>query len=89
MLFKKLIRIVHRSAEHTSYAETASCTSFVRDLAEIIANQLGVKLAPIARGEFRPGEIRSLISDISRIRTIGYAPRTSIERGYARVNASR
>jgi dTDP-L-rhamnose 4-epimerase len=56
----------------------------VRDLAEIIANQLGVKLAPIARGEFRPGEIRSLISDISRIRTIGYAPRTSIEEGIAR-----
>ena len=56
----------------------------VRDLAEIIADQLGVKLAPIARGEFRPGEIRSLISDISRIRTIGYAPRTSIEEGIAR-----
>ncbi|ADV84484.1 NAD-dependent epimerase/dehydratase family protein [Terriglobus saanensis] len=56
----------------------------VRDLAEIIADQLGVKLAPIARGEFRPGEIRSLISDISRIRTIGYAPQTSIEEGIAR-----
>lgn len=56
----------------------------VRDLAEIIANQLGVKIAPIARGEFRPGEIRSLVSDISRIRTIGYTPRTSIEEGIAR-----
>jgi dTDP-L-rhamnose 4-epimerase len=56
----------------------------VRDLAEIIASQLGVKLAPIARGEFRPGEIRSLISDISRIRTIGYTPQTSIEQGIER-----
>jgi len=56
----------------------------VRDLAEIIADQLGVKLAPIARGEFRPGEIRSLISDISRIRTIGYTPQTSIEQGIER-----
>ena len=56
----------------------------IRDLAEIIANQLGVKLAPIARGEFRPGEIRSLISDISRIRTIGYTPQTSIEQGIER-----
>ncbi len=41
----------------------------VRDLAGIIAEQLGVKIAPLARGEFRPGEIRSLISDISRIGT--------------------
>ena len=56
----------------------------VRDLAKIIADQLGVTLAPLARGEFRPGEIRSLISDISRIRTIGYEPQTTIEQGIAR-----
>jgi dTDP-L-rhamnose 4-epimerase len=56
----------------------------VKDLAGIIAGQLGIDIAPIARGEFRPGEIRSLISDISRIRTIGYEPRTSLEEGIAR-----
>jgi len=55
----------------------------VRDLAGVIADQLGVKIAPVARGEFRPGEIRSLISDISRIRTIGYEPETTIEQGIA------
>jgi dTDP-L-rhamnose 4-epimerase len=56
----------------------------VRDLAGIIAEQLGVKIAPLARGEFRPGEIRSLISDIGRIRTIGYEPQTTIEQGIGR-----
>jgi len=56
----------------------------VRDLAGIIAEQLGIKIEPLARGEFRPGEIRSLISDISRIRTIGYEPQTTIEQGIAR-----
>jgi dTDP-L-rhamnose 4-epimerase len=56
----------------------------VRDLASIIAEQLGVAIDPIARGEFRPGEIRSLISDISRIRTIGYDPRVPLEEGIAR-----
>ncbi len=56
----------------------------VRDLANIIADQLGIDIAPLARGEFRPGEIRSLISDISRIRTIGYAPQTTIEEGIGR-----
>jgi dTDP-L-rhamnose 4-epimerase len=56
----------------------------VRDLAGIIAEQLGVKIAPLARGEFRPGEIRSLISDIGRLRTIGYEPQTTIEQGIAR-----
>jgi dTDP-L-rhamnose 4-epimerase len=56
----------------------------VRDLAGIIADQLNIKIAPLARGEFRPGEIRSLISDISRIRSIGYEPQVSIEQGIAR-----
>jgi dTDP-L-rhamnose 4-epimerase len=56
----------------------------VRDLAGIIAAQLGVAIEPLARGEFRPGEIRSLISDIGRIRTIGYQPQTTIEQGIAR-----
>ena len=56
----------------------------VRDLAGIIAQQLGVDLAPLARGEFRPGEIRSLISDISRIRTVGYEPSVTIEQGIGR-----
>lgn len=56
----------------------------VRDLAGIIAEQLGVKLEPLARGEFRPGEIRSLISDIGRIRSAGYEPQTRIEQGIAR-----
>jgi dTDP-L-rhamnose 4-epimerase len=64
-------------------AGSGSATS-VRDLASIIADQLGVKLAPLARGEFRPGEIRSLISDISRIRTVGYEPQTTIEQGIGR-----
>jgi dTDP-L-rhamnose 4-epimerase len=56
----------------------------VRDLAGIIADGLGVKIAPLARGEFRPGEIRSLISDISRIRTVGYEPQVTIEQGIAK-----
>jgi len=56
----------------------------VRDLAGIIADRLGISIAPLARGEFRPGEIRSLISDISRIRTIGYEPRTTLEQGIGR-----
>ena len=56
----------------------------VADLARIIADQLGVDIAPLARGEFRPGEIRSLISDISRIRTVGYEPSVTIEEGIGR-----
>ncbi len=56
----------------------------VRDLARIIADKLLIDIAPLARGEFRPGEIRSLISDITRIQTIGYEPSVTIEQGIGR-----
>ena len=56
----------------------------VRDLARIIAGKLGIDIDPLARGEFRPGEIRSLISDISRIRAAGYEPSVTIEEGIGR-----
>jgi dTDP-L-rhamnose 4-epimerase len=56
----------------------------VRDLAGIIGEQLGVAIDPITRGEFRPGEIRSLISDISRIRAVGYEPKVPLEEGIGR-----
>jgi dTDP-L-rhamnose 4-epimerase len=53
----------------------------VAEIAKIIADKLDIDIAPLARGEFRPGEIRSLISDIGRIRAIGYEPQTSLEEG--------
>ena len=56
----------------------------VRRLAEVIAEQLGVNIHPLARGEFRPGEIRYLTSDISRIQSVGYEPQVSIEEGIGR-----
>jgi len=56
----------------------------VAEIAEIIASKLNIDIAPLARGEFRPGEIRSLISDIGRIQTIGYEPQTSLEEGIGR-----
>jgi dTDP-L-rhamnose 4-epimerase len=56
----------------------------VADLARLIAGALKIEIEPLARGEFRPGEIRSLISDISRIRSVGYEPQVTIERGIER-----
>jgi dTDP-L-rhamnose 4-epimerase len=56
----------------------------VKDLAHIIAAKLGKPIEPLARGEFRPGEIRSLISDIARIRSIGYEPQVTLEEGISR-----
>lgn len=53
-------------------------------LAELLASKLGVDIAPQYPGEFRPGEMRSLISDIGKIRDIGFEPEVTLADGIDR-----
>ena len=56
----------------------------IREIAETVADALGVRIEPIARGEFRPGEMRHLISDTTRIRAAGYEPQVKLGDGIRR-----
>lgn len=56
----------------------------VRALAELLADTLGVGIAPEVNGEYRPGEMRHLISDISLARAAGYEPEVEIAEGIRR-----
>ena len=56
----------------------------VREIAQLVSDALGIRIEPVARGEFRPGEIRHLTSDITRARAIGYAPTVSLAEGIER-----
>ena len=42
----------------------------VREMARLVGEALGAPIEPVARGEFRPGEMRHLTSDI-RLATVG------------------
>ncbi len=56
----------------------------IGDLATILAERLGKDIRPDIPGEFRPGEMRALISDISRIGELGFEPRVTLEAGIDR-----
>jgi dTDP-L-rhamnose 4-epimerase len=56
----------------------------IGDLACLLAERLGKPLAPLTPGEFRPGEMRALISDASRLRALGFMPRTTLSEGIDR-----
>ena len=56
----------------------------IGDLARILAARLDKAIEPDLPGTFRPGEMRALISDISQISALGFAPQVDLETGIDR-----
>ncbi len=56
----------------------------IREVAEQISAALGIPIAPQAKGEFRPGEMRHLTSGTARIQAAGYQPQVDLATGIGR-----
>src|SRR2546423_1611224 len=56
----------------------------VREIAQRVSDALGIRIAPEINGEFRPGEMRHLISGADTIRAAGYAPQVNLAEGIDR-----
>ena len=56
----------------------------IRQVAQILSKALKIDIEPQARGEFRPGEMRHLTSDTTKIRSAGYKPQIELEEGIQR-----
>lgn len=56
----------------------------IRQVAQMLSAALEIPIEPEIRGEFRPGEMRHLISDITKMRAIGYAPQVDLASGIER-----
>ncbi len=56
----------------------------IRDVAAMVSGALDISIEPVTRGEFRPGEMRHLTSDISRARSAGYEPTVDLATGIER-----
>jgi len=56
----------------------------IRKIAEQISEALDIHIAPEVNGEFRPGEMRHLTSDTTRITAAGYTPQVDLANGIRR-----
>jgi len=56
----------------------------IGDLARLLAQKLGKEIEPQLPGEFRPGEMRALISDIGSIQELGFVPSIDLSTGIDR-----
>jgi len=51
----------------------------VLEYGKLLSNVMGKGVTPEIPGEFRFGNVRHIISDVSKIKKLGWQPRTSIE----------
>src|SRR6266850_2530982 len=56
----------------------------IREVAEQLSDVLKIDIAPEINGEFRPGEMRHLISDTTLARSAGYKPTVDLSEGIRR-----
>lgn len=56
----------------------------IREVARLISEALNIHIEPAVPGEFRPGEMRHLISDTTLIRSLGFTPEVDLEGGITR-----
>ena len=56
----------------------------ILNLASLISDSLDIHINPVLLGAFRPGEIRHLISDTTRIRSLGFVPTVDLKEGIER-----
>ncbi|MBI4227042.1 MAG: NAD-dependent epimerase/dehydratase family protein [Candidatus Omnitrophica bacterium] len=56
----------------------------IRALAAAIADALGVRREPQLNGEFRMGEVRHMVADVTQLAQLGFAPQVSLEEGLQR-----
>ncbi len=56
----------------------------IREVAAQISGALGIHIEPEINGEFRPGEMRHLTSDTTRVRGAGYTPQIDLAEGIGR-----
>ncbi len=56
----------------------------IRQVGQILSAALKIDIEPEARGEFRPGEMRHLTSDTTKIRSAGYKSQVELEEGIQR-----
>jgi dTDP-L-rhamnose 4-epimerase len=53
----------------------------ILDLALALAQALGKKVTPEIRGEYRPFDVRHIFADTTRLQTLGFRAKTSLEQG--------
>ncbi len=70
--------------EFEAYNVGTGIATPVREIARLLASHLGRDIEPLTSAEFRPGDVRHLVHDTSKLRGLGFEPQTNLTEGLSR-----
>ena len=74
-----LLVMEREEANYQVYNVGSGVPTTQRQFAYALARKMGVEIAPVIPGEFRLGDIRHIVSDVSRLLALGWRPRKGLD----------
>ena len=74
-----LLVMKREEANYQVYNVGSGIPTTQRQFASALARKIGGEVAPIIPGEFRLGDVRHIISDVSRLVALGWRPRKNLD----------
>lgn len=74
-----LLALEQEVADYQAFNVGGGRAYTVLEFAELLCSRFDGRFEPEVRGEFRFGDTRHIVSDISRIKSLGWQPETSLE----------
>lgn len=75
------------AANYRAFNVGTGVATTVLDFVGLLNQTYGREVAPVVRGEFRPGDFRHLSTDASQLRALGWAPQMPLAEGLQRYAA--
>ena len=74
-----LLVMEREEANYQVYNVGSGVPTTQRQFASALARKIGVEIEPVIPGEFRLGDVRHIVSDVSRLLTLGWRPRKNLD----------
>ncbi len=75
-----LLVMEREEANYQVYNVGSGVPTTQRQFASALARKIGVEIEPVIPGEFRLGDVRHIVSDVSRLVALGWRPTKTVDR---------
>ena len=74
-----MLELEREEANYQVYNVGSGIPTTQRQFASALARKMGVEINPVVPGEFRLGDVRHIVSDVSQLLALGWRPKKNLD----------